>query len=43
MPQHVLLLACSGVIISPQFSVSCTGYQSANKFISSLPAVFFRH
>jgi len=36
-------VACSGVIISPQFSVSCTGYQSANKFISRLPAVFSRH
>ena len=30
-------------IISPQFSVSCTGYQSASEFISRLPAGFSRH
>ena len=43
MLQHVLSLACSGVIISPQFSISCTCYQSASEFISRLPAVFSRH
>ena len=43
MLQHVLSLARCGVIISPQFSVSCTGYQSASEFISRLLAVFSRH
>ena len=38
-----LSLARGGVIISHQFFVSCTGYQSASKFISRLPAGFFRH
>jgi len=31
MLQHVLSLARCGVIISPQFSVSCTGYQSRQR------------
>jgi len=43
MLQHIVLLAHGGVIISPQFFVSCTGYQSASEFISRLPAVFYRH
>jgi len=43
MLQHVLSLARGGVIISPQFFVSCTGYQSASEFISRFPAGFFRH
>jgi len=33
-------LARGGVIISPQFFVSCTSYQSASEFISRLPAGF---
>jgi len=40
---HVLSLARGGVIISPQFFVSCTGYQSASEFISRLPTGFSRH
>ena len=43
MLQHVLSLARGGVIISPQFFVSCTGYQSASEFISRLLAGFSRH
>jgi len=43
MLQHILSLARGGVIISPQFSISCTGYQSASEFISRLLAVFSRH
>jgi len=42
MLQH-LSLARGGVIISLQFSVSCTGYQSASESISRLPAGFSRH
>jgi len=37
MLQQVLSLARGGVIISPQLSISCTGYQSASEFISTLP------
>jgi len=43
MLQHVLSLPRGGVIISPQFFVSCTGYQTAIEFVSRLPAVFSRH
>jgi len=40
---NLLALAHGAVIISPLFSVSCIGYQSASELVSRLLAVFYRH